>query len=283
MPFTWSVALRCLGAFLFLGLAAGADGCLLAAPPVERQGVSTGWVERGMLRDGVGVGSGRPGSRIAIGLRPERRFASAALAGLLDRAAARVASEHAGSRLRLMDVSAREGGWIDRHRSHESGRDADVSFFVSSTGDEPVDAPRLVRFDRHGAGVCEGRACRFDAARNWALVRALLEDSETAVQWIFVSRGLKALLLEHALGAEENPVLVARAVNVLHQPGEVSVHDDHFHVRVYCTPDETILGCRDHPPIWPWVEKRLALSAQLAIDDRTLIRAALQGLDPNYP
>jgi hypothetical protein len=41
------------------------------------------------------------------------------------------------------------------------------------------------------------------------------------------------------------------------QPG--TPHDDHMHVRWYCTPEDIARGCYDKPPIYPWHRDALAL------------------------
>jgi penicillin-insensitive murein endopeptidase len=138
-----------------------------------------------------------------------------------------------------------------------------------------------VRLDRLGAGVRGEETCRFDDARNWALVEALIEDIAAEVQWIFVSRGLKARLLAFALGAGREPEIVERAASMLHQPGDSAWHDDHFHVRIYCPAGEAGRHCLDTGPLWPWVaERRGGVNGPRGPDDGELLRLALEGLEP---
>jgi len=267
--------------FLMMLMLTALTGCMLASPPVDAAGVSVGWVERGLLWRGMDAAP--KDSDLETSGRRDRRFGSGSMVGILRRAQERLDAELPGTRIRLADVSAEHGGWMDKHRSHKSGRDADIQFFIASLGGRPVRNPGFIRFDRNGAGELKEHVYRFDTERNWALVRALLEDPEAEVQWVFVSRGLKALLLERALETGEDPRLVARAANVLHQPGDSNVHDDHFHIRVYCTAAERAVGCMDHPPLWPWLEKRLGETPSFAVEDKVLVQAALGGLHPDYP
>lgn len=97
----------------------------------------------------------------------------------------------------------------------------------------------------------------FDDARNWHFVRSLLTDPSIAVQWIFCSRGLEARLLRHALEVEPDRGVVLRAAYVLAQPANAAPHDDHFHVRIFCSAEERSLGCRDVPPFWPWLRAEI--------------------------
>ena len=92
---------------------------------------------------------------------------------------------------------------------------------------------------------------RLDLRRNWEFVKALLSDSEVAVQWLFISKGIKRRLLRYARSKGAAPALVARAELVMHQPGDASPHRDHGHIRVFCAIDDRDQGCIDRgPPRW---------------------------------
>ena len=64
------------------------------------------------------------------------------------------------------------------------------------------------------------------------------------VQWVFVAAPLRNMLLDHALRIGEPELLRERARRVLVQPSDSSRHDDHFHVRIACPPDDRP-GCVD--------------------------------------
>jgi hypothetical protein len=89
---------------------------------------------------------------------------------------------------------------------------------------------------------------RFDARRNWALVRAMLSDPTVEVQWIFVHRALAERMLREGTSSDDDPALVARAAALFHQPSDAQAHDDHMHIRLYCTADDRLLGCVDRGP-----------------------------------
>src|SRR5262249_54768621 len=72
----------------------------------------------------------------------------------------------------------------------------------------------------------------FDTARNWLLVRALIEDRNSAVQRIFIAAPLKSLVIEWARSRGEPDWLIAKADAILGQPSDSTAHDDHMHVRV---------------------------------------------------
>lgn len=208
---------------------------------------------KSMKDSGQGFVRARPGE--------STRFAVPRLVGALERAAAAVDEAYPGSApLRVGDLSYPGGGKHPRHGSHRSGRDVDLVFYVTDVTSRSVRGRGWLRYDRYGvsretAGPDGGsnEIFFFDAARNWALVRALMLDEEAHVQWIFCSRGVKALLLDYAAQHEPDPSLVMRASWVLHQPSSGLPHDDHFHVRVLCSAEEQASGCRDRAPIWPWL------------------------------
>jgi penicillin-insensitive murein DD-endopeptidase len=91
---------------------------------------------------------------------------------------------------------------------------------------------------------------RFDDARNWALVEALLSDRAARVQWIFVSNQLEARLLAWAERHDRPRWVIEYARQVMKQPSIYAPHDDHFHVRLYCSRADRALGCVDTGPIW---------------------------------
>ena len=192
-------------------------------------------------------------------------FGTDELVGVVVRAARAVARALPGGTAAIGDLSRRAGGASVEHRSHQSGRDVDVFFYALDAGGRPVTpGEAMVRYGVEGQAVrwspahgfappaAPVPAYRFDAARNWAFVRALLLDEDVEVQWIFIQRALSALLLRAATLAGEDPALVARAAFILHEPTDSEPHDDHMHVRLYCEPSDRQLGCADRGPVRWW-------------------------------
>jgi penicillin-insensitive murein endopeptidase len=156
---------------------------------------------------------------------------------MLERAARRVERRFPGSILLVGDLSRREGGSLSGHLSHKSGRDADVGFYYSDAGGRSVRTPRLLPVRPSGTVFSEA-SLRFDEARNWALVEALLTDSDVIVQRIFVAAPLKHRLLEYARRHGTRAEVVDRADSAMRQPVHGRPHDDHFHVRIACPRDQ---------------------------------------------
>lgn len=176
------------------------------------------------------------------------------LVQLIERAAERVDQRLPGARLSVGELSARDGGHIDGHRSHRSGRDADLSFYMTDAHGNPYDPFAYASFDARGHGREPNRMLRFDDARNWELIGKLVADGDARVQHIFVSNALKRRLLREGRRRGAPGVVLRRAAEVMSQPGH-HAHDNHFHVRIYCNPHERP-RCRDRAPFHPWYPGR---------------------------
>lgn len=163
-------------------------------------------------------------------------------------AAAGVARELPGVPLTVGNLSRRGGGDISASVSHNSGRDADLSFYLLDARGKSVRWPTMLHCDDTGIvqRPVAARGFRFDTARNWSLVRHLLSHPAVVVQWIFVAAPLRNILLDHALRVGAPALLRQRARRVMVQPSDSSRHDDHFHVRIACPPGDKP-ACRSGP------------------------------------
>jgi len=136
--------------------------------------------------------------------------------------------------IRVHDLSNREGGRMRDHRSHQSGRDADISFYQ----------------ERCPNDVCPMRNLRpddLDAERQWALFEAWLKNDQ--VEAIFIDHSLQQPLYEEAQRQGATPAQLERWFQyprrrhdrqgiIRHYPR----HRNHAHVRFVC-PD-TDESCR---------------------------------------
>lgn len=230
-------------------------GCARAPSPLTPawRG-SIGSPNRGVLVAGEQV------PRDAEGIRwlrhNDRHWATPRFAAALERAAATVARESPGAHLLLGDLSTPTGGGpLAPHFSHRSGVDADLLFYVTTLDGIPVDSPGFIHVGADGLARDEahGRWLRIDLAREWRLVRALVEDTDARVQWIFVSEVVQAMLVEWALAAGSSLETIARAQRIMLQPDPGGIHDDHLHVRTTCSVDEMVAGCEPIGPRRPWL------------------------------
>lgn len=164
------------------------------------------------------------------------------LIDLLVHAADALYARH-GQLLWLGNIGRRGGGDIPYSVSHNSGRDADIAFCYTDPQGNPVDPPDLVHLDADGISERYDGYYRFDAARTWTVVEALLRYEGTQVQYLFIANPLKRKLLAHARRKGVSARLLARADAILGQPGRAAPHNDHLHLRIYCSREDAASGC----------------------------------------
>lgn len=248
-------------------------GCLLHSGcvglfAVDGSSVSAGSHARGALIRGTAIAFEGTGYAVHRDWRArDHRYGTQEMVAWLTALFAEVNKDDPDTVVFLGDMSGRRGGGGPKHRSHASGRDVDI-FFVASdrTGRPMLDLPAMIHFDH------EGRAARwsparssptvhdrlpeavFDARRNWAIVRAMLANHSVEVQWIFIHGALANLLIAQAEREGSPPGIVEKARALLHQPTDSQPHDDHMHVRVFCSPNDRAFGCTDKGPK-RWLKK----------------------------
>ena len=184
------------------------------------------------------------------------------LVAMLEHAADLVWSRLPGVRLTIGDLSRHNGGRFRPHRSHQSGRDVDVGFYLHDDAGSPIEPDRFFEFRDDGTSRHDA-TWHFDDARNWALVEAFVTNTIAVVQYAFVSRELRRRLLDYGAAHGADPETLARAESVLWQPSSGGRHRDHFHVRVYCDAGDRP-RCRDEAPYHPWTRGSSALAAAAA-------------------
>jgi penicillin-insensitive murein endopeptidase len=243
------------GALAFAVAALGLTGCVSAPTPlapglfgsvgVPNQGVQTGAVE--LPTRGKGYERYRPQGQNHWG-RPR-------LVSALTRIAAEIEDELPGSTLVIGDLAAQSGGKIPGHASHRSGRDVDLLFYTLTPAGAPIASPGFVRFEADALAIVpdSGDYVRLDLARQWLLVKKLVNDAEIGVQFLFVSKPIEALLMDYARARGEPLELQYRAQTVMLQPGDSLPHDDHLHLRIACSPEEAQAGCSGGGPYWEWL------------------------------
>jgi murein endopeptidase len=129
----------------------------------------------------------------------------------------------------VADLSARYGGRLRPHRSHQSGRDADVTYYTTTPGPSP--------------GFRHVTAAQLDVQRQWHLYRYWIENN--MVDYVFTDRRMIPALAMHAI-EDGTPSHVYEAAFgrrgtdgiIRHERG----HSDHLHVRFSCAQDDPI--CR---------------------------------------
>jgi murein endopeptidase len=140
---------------------------------------------------------------------------------------------------RISHMGSKSGGFLRPHRSHQSGRDADIGLFYKNDG-FPGRVAHRERF--------------VDPARNWALLRELI--TQTDVQMILVDRGIQKVLREYAISQGEDAAWLSRVFSQVVK--HARNHKDHFHVRFYA-PRSQELGRRVQPLLAMRPEQNLAV------------------------
>lgn len=163
-----------------------------------------------------------------------------ALVLMLHRTAKQIARQSPGSVLLVGDLSREYGGPLAGHRSHQSGRDADVGFFVTDVKGKPVNVRNMRIFDKDGRAR-DGSGLRFDDYRNWLLVQLWLKDTRAQLEYVFVASHLRRRLLEFAAARPAFRKYVEDAAQFLRQPSNGLPHDDHFHIRIACPENQRAL------------------------------------------
>jgi penicillin-insensitive murein endopeptidase len=264
-------------ALVLLGLASLLlAGCWYAPSPLTPGiGGSVGLPHRGVLTGGEQLSVRGDGFRTFRD--DDSRWGTPRLVSVIRRASAEVErARPGGAPLVVADLSLRHGGFHVRHRSHRSGRDVDLLFYVTTPDGRSVVNPGFVGFGHDGLAKADAggrRFVRLDMPRQWLLVRALLTDQDAHVQWLFVARWLEALLIEYAQARGEDPELIWRAELVLRQPSDSLTHDDHIHMRLACSPAEAVAGCEWTGPRWPWLPQA---PTRTPLSDEELLVALLE-------
>jgi murein endopeptidase len=168
--------------------------------------------------------------------RPERAWGADHTVDQLRRAIRQVRRRYPRVHpLAIGDLSARHGGRLTMHGSHQSGRDADVGFYFRRP---PRGYPR---------GFAVATADNLDFSANWALLSALCKtaDKPLGVERIYMTYSTQALFYRLA---RKHGVSRARLAEwfqyphgrradhgiIRHEPG----HTEHIHVRFRCAPSD---------------------------------------------
>ena len=172
--------------------------------------------------------------------RPHRAFGAAHTVDYVRRVARMVKLRHPKvHKLAIGDLSAKRGGKITQHVSHQSGRDVDLGFYFKR---KPKGYPE---------SFITATAANLDFAATWTLLKSLADtaDDDAGVQVMFlnynvqkliydwarergISRGVLRWMFQYPRGRGTLAGLIR------HEPG----HMGHVHVRFKCPPKDG--GCR---------------------------------------
>jgi penicillin-insensitive murein endopeptidase len=234
----------------WLALVALVAGCAELGVVSDGTSLSVGKPSRGYLVDGVRLPDRGEGFITReVWRERENRFGTDELIDLITAVSRRMKAQVSGVKLVVADLSGKGGGErIAFHRSHQTGRDVDLLYYMRDANGQPFEPDAMHTFDAR-ARARDGSGLTVDIPRTWVLVKELLSAPEAAVQWIFMYQPIALRLIEHAEKIGEPEVLIARARKACRQPGDSARHDDHMHVRVYCSAADRAYGCVDIGPL----------------------------------
>ena len=191
------------------------------------------------------------------------RFGTVELVQLIMRAAANVAEKIPESLLTVNDLGLKEGGPIHQHGSHQAGRDADILFYSLDAHGAPIRSVG-VPIEPSGRGVDfkdlrdpkDDQPIKLDVKRTWRFAAELIEVADVHLQRIFIVEHVRQMLLDEAARVKAPKKVVQRFADITCQPE--TPHDDHMHIRLFCTPEDMKHGCLDNPPVYPFRVESLA-------------------------
>lgn len=202
----------------------------LHIPGANGQSVSWGRANRGRLYNGIAM-EDSPGLRVR---NVARSYGTQRVINLLQAAGADVQARWPDApELVVGSLSLRRGGPMRPHRSHQSGRDADLTYYHRGN----VELPDFEDMSPE----------TLDAVKNWHFFKTLIDTGE--VEYIFVDYSLQGVLYDYAKSIgyteEELTELIqyprgrrAREGIIRHARG----HKNHFHIRFTC--GEADQNCR---------------------------------------
>ena len=186
--------------------------------------VSWGKANYGRLYNGVTMNS-TPGLAIR---NPTRAYGTRHTVRMLEAAAADVMARWPDAQdLHVGDVSHPNGGYMTPHKSHQSGRDADISYYYRGN----------VKLERFVGMTPE----TFDAVKNWHLFKTLIDTQQ--VEYIFVDYQLQKVLYEYAVSIGYRASELAGILQYPNRGGSGIIrysrgHANHFHIRFKCNNDQ---------------------------------------------
>lgn len=185
------------------------------------ESLSIGEANRGRLVNGVRLDS----DDLFLVRSQDENFGTAETVEATRRAIAEVARRFPDRpRIVVGDLSKEHGGRIRPHKSHQSGRDIDLGFYLVGNAQPNHFVPLTAK--------------NIDLERNWALIEALAAGDD--VQYIFIDRRVQKLLRTYAAEVEKVPAKVLDSLFEYPRKGSLTTlvrhrrgHRNHLHVRFF--------------------------------------------------
>lgn len=193
----------------------------------ERSGAPPKAYSVGLPADGRLVNGEHLGKGFGYRLRfPNGAYGMPKVNQMLRKCSAHVAKRFRGTaKILVGDISKPAGGAFPPHSSHQSGRDADLGYYLSGNKQNKT---------LHRVG-----AYQLDYAKNWAMLRCLLRTNQVVRVYMdtHIQKGYVAFMRKYKLASDATLVRLFGAVSdtprlslIRHSPG----HDTHLHIRFAC-------------------------------------------------
>jgi penicillin-insensitive murein endopeptidase len=262
---------------VFVVAALAFAGCAELGVVTDGSSISYGRPSRGYLIDGVKLPDRGEGfTTREVWSQRGNRYGTNELVVLLKNVAKRMRKQVRDARLVVADLSGNGGGAATKfHRSHQTGRDVDILYYMRDAEGKPHEPQTMISVDRTLTAT-DFSGTSIDVPRTWKLVRELLTAEEAYVQYIFMYQPIANKLIEHAQSIGDDPIVIARAMRACKQPGDSAPHNDHMHVRIYCPPEDRAFGCVDIGPLELLAERETEKQRQLQMIADALPREPAQ-------
>jgi penicillin-insensitive murein endopeptidase len=255
-------------------------GCAELGAVSDGTSVSVGKVSGGYLLNAAKLPDQGDGFMTRpVWIARDNRYGTDEMISLITGVARRMKTQIKDVDLVVGDISAKHGGThgsSEFHRSHQTGRDADLLYYMRDKDGHPFEPDAMHVFTGRG-WARDGSGITIDVPRTWLLVKELVAAPEATVQFIFMYEPIAQMLIDHAKQIGEPPQIIARARRVLRQPGDSARHDDHLHVRVSCSRTDRAFGCVDIGPMDALADREAEQSEVLELAGQAVSSAARSG------
>lgn len=197
-----------------------------------------GYYRDGSLENGVNLPVSGEGY-MRLFLEHDRGWGAVELINLITASAWQMSRAYPGeARLQVEDLSARFGGKITDHGSHQNGLDADLTYYrIDNLEHEPSRSYQMYSPPMVVNGLISPN---FHSEKNWALVKSLHQNGN--VNRIFMDQVIKNELCRYARSVGEDQSYSEVLRSLRHEEN----HQDHLHVRLHCPPGAS--KCRPQAP-----------------------------------
>ena len=162
--------------------------------------------------------------------------------------------KYPGTIMYLGNMGLREGGDIPYSVSHNSGRDADIAFYLKDENGKFANPRNMYKMSAHLQARSPDGVYTFDLEKNTTLVETLLTHPKIHVQFIFLAKHLRTAIQRELVRREASEELLARFEETVQVQ---AAHNDHLHIRIYCSNEDICAGCIDKSIIHEWQEDPL--------------------------